>query len=118
VDPSTGVISGKPATAGTTRVTISVSSSAPNFVEYALGTDPLTPGALSFGLPLENGFLTQTATRNPNAIGISWSAESSSDQVHWSGTDVTVLEDTPTPSKPATTCIIPDRPRIGDANLF
>jgi len=67
----------------------------PNLVEYAVGTDPLAPTQLLFGLPLQDGFLTQTATKNPNATGISWSAESSSDLLNWSGTNITVLQDTP-----------------------
>ncbi len=64
-----------------------------NLLEYATGTNPLMPTVPVFGPVLESGFLTQTALKNPNATGLTWSAESSGDLMTWSTANVSVLQD-------------------------
>ena len=67
-----------------------------NLMRYATGKDPFTTSALSFGPALENGFLTQTATKGANATGLTWSAESSNDLLNWSSANISVLQDSAT----------------------
>ncbi len=74
----------------------------PNLVEYALGLHPLEPGttALPEGVLETDGdadFLTLTINRNPEAAGIEFVVEVSSDLIDWeSGEEhVTVLTNEP-----------------------
>ncbi len=74
----------------------------PNLIEYALDLNPLVPdtGALPAGVVEADGddnFLTLTINRNPDAIGITFLVEVSSDLVDWNSGDehVTLLTDEP-----------------------
>jgi hypothetical protein len=67
-----------------------------NIVEYATGTDPLTPSALPVGGGRENRYLTATSAKNPQATNLTWGAESGSNPSFWSATGTTVLQDTST----------------------
>ncbi len=74
----------------------------PNLLEFVLDLDPNAVDLV--GLPLvepEGGFLTLTATRNPDATAVNLQIEVSSDLALWSSgpEHVTILEDMPTALK-------------------
>ncbi len=71
-----------------------------NLMEYALGLDPSAPEPLSARLAVDtaNGHLRLSVTRNPDAIGLAWAVEVSSDLAAWAsveGTDVATETDLP-----------------------
>ncbi|HPA17764.1 MAG TPA: putative Ig domain-containing protein [Verrucomicrobiae bacterium] len=68
-----------------------------NLFEYAAGTDPLRadPSRCDLRGAMEGGFLTATLSKAAGVTGILWGAESSGDLRVWSGSDTTVLQDTP-----------------------
>lgn len=146
VDSSTGLISGAPTTAGTTRVALGASNTAgsgptrtlvltvtvtppviplsswrsanfgasaynseiagdsadpdgdgiQNLLEYATGADPLASNAMPWSHAFENGFLTASFVKNPNATNLTWGAMSSSDLKVWNAADMIILQDTAT----------------------
>ena len=75
VDPGTGVISGTPAAAGTTRVALGARNAA--------GSGPT-----------RTLVLTVTVPRNPAATNLTWGAESSADLTGWNASDTTILQNT------------------------
>ena len=70
----------------------------PDLVEFALNLDPEVPGVT--GLPvaaIEDGYLTLTVAKNPDATNLIYRAEVSEDLTTWlfGSENVTVIEDTP-----------------------
>lgn len=57
--------------------------SLPNLIEYALGLSPETPDANPITAAEAGGYLQLTATKNPAATDITWSAEASGDLETW-----------------------------------
>jgi hypothetical protein len=87
----------------------------PNLLEFALNTDPRTANSSAFPVitsAADNGtnYLTLTATKNPAATDIQFSAEVSADLNVWTN-DVTVLQNDLTTFKARDNIPIPDAVR-------
>jgi hypothetical protein len=64
-----------------------------NLVEYALGTDPLTPGSLPEPELSANGQLSLTFTRPANLPDVLYSVEASTDLTTWTSIPLDMLAD-------------------------
>jgi hypothetical protein len=55
----------------------------PNLIEYALGLEPKSPDTSPVAMIDSGGYLALSATKNPTATDITWSAETSADLETW-----------------------------------
>ena len=62
-----------------------------NLMEYALGTAPTQPTAAPWQSSTEQTGLTFSVPKNPTAAGLTWVAETSSDLIHWSTDQATIV---------------------------
>ncbi len=62
-----------------------------NLMEYALGTAPTQPTAAPWQSSTEKTGLTFSVPKNPTAAGLTWVAETSSDLIHWSTDQATIV---------------------------
>lgn len=60
----------------------------PNLIEYALGLSPETPDTNPITASEAGGYLQLTATKNPAATDITWSAEASGDLETWTPANI------------------------------